>query len=277
MWKEGCSVNLKPQKRFRKKNAISLQLLNQTTKANELFPTKCRLESFTVAGWCGLHLSPQSLGCHQTEAGCSLPSTLWKSRVDKGVFYHVHCSSQHLIIVWPSPFQVSKRNSRRLILPVGYSNTFRPHTWENLLGLSDRCGCLKLKLGISQEKGTFLITSYSRTFWFQRGPLLCAGWSSTLEVWNSLFFPLGVCRDMCTSQEHCVLNQADEVVVFLVSCGVVSSGTEDPDEEYLKCNQSVWLKMKSITHTHARPIDRACQYPHKSPSRWILLQRLKTY
>lgn len=79
--------------------------------------------------------------------------------------------------------------------------------------------------------------SYSRTFCFQRSPLLCAGWSSTLEVWNSLFFLRGVCRDICTSQKHCVQNQADEVVVSLVSCGVASSGTEDPDEEYFKYNQ----------------------------------------
>lgn len=119
--------------------------------------------------------------------------------------------------------------------------------------------------------------SYSRTFWFQRGPLLCAGWSSTLEVWNSRFFPLGVCRDVFTSQKHCVQNQADEVVASLVSCGVVSSETEDPDEEYFKCNQSLWLKTKSIIHTHTHPIDRVCQYPHKSPSRWILLHRLKPY
>lgn len=155
------------------------------------------------ADWCGLHLSPQSLGCHQTEAGCSLPSTSWKSRADKGVFYHVHCSSWHLVTVWPSPFQVSQRNSRRVILPLGYSNTFRSQTGRISCDFPIDVDVLRSNLESHSKKRKILIMSCSRTFWLQRGPLLSAGWSSTLEVWNSLFFPLGVCRDTCTSQKHC--------------------------------------------------------------------------
>lgn len=137
-------------------------------------------------------LSPSSSGCHRTEAGCSLHSTSWKNREDKGVFCYVHCSLWHLIVVWPFPFHSIPFHSGRLILPVGYLSTFCPHTWKNLLGLSFLADVNVLSSHLESHWGerALLIISYSRTVCLQRGPLLCGAASFSHSVFTGMYATL---------------------------------------------------------------------------------------
>lgn len=81
--------------------------------------------------------------------------------------------------------------------------------------------------------------SYSRTFCFQRGALCSVQDGVALWRYGTASFPHLVFAGICAPVRNAAQSQAHGVVVSLVSCGMLSSGTEDPGEGYCKCSQSL--------------------------------------